>query len=317
MTFSIWTNSAFSPAATQLLHEGTREHKLIQANTLSTSVLVAGTADPTLALADIAFGQPNPADCINNARLKWVEVTSAGYTRYDSFKERGASFTNASGVFSDPCAQHVMAMMLAFARQILPSHRDQLTDHSWHYDERRYHSRLLTDQTVLLLGFGAIGRRLAELLAPFGVKILALRRQSIAASNALMIRAEELPAALAQADHVVNLLPENSLTHNFINTERLALFKRGARVYNVGRGTTVDQAALATALRSGHISDAYLDVTVPEPLPPDHELWTLPNCYITPHTAGGRHDQDEAVVRHFLNNLAAYEKGEALEDQVI
>ncbi|NBV32855.1 MAG: D-2-hydroxyacid dehydrogenase [Proteobacteria bacterium] len=323
MTFSIWTNSAFSPAATQLLNEGTRAHKLIHSSTLSSSVLVAGGSDPTLALADIAFGQPNPADCIGNARLRWVEVTSAGYTRYDtpeffdSFKGKGAFFTNASGVFSDPCAQHVMAMILAFARQILPSHRDQLTDHAWHYDERRYHSRLLTGQTVLLLGFGAIGRRLAELLAPFGVRLLALRRQSIAASNAAVIRAEELPAALAEADHVVNLLPENPLTHNFINTERLALFKGGARFYNVGRGTTVDQAALASALRCGHLSDAYLDVTVPEPLPPDHELWTLPNCYITPHTAGGRHDQDEAVVRHFLKNLAAFEKGEALEDRVI
>ncbi len=323
MTLSIWTNSAFNPAATQLLHEGTRAHKLIVASTSSASVLVAGASDPTLALADIAFGQPNPADCLSNAGLKWVEVTSAGYTRYDTpeffeaFKKKGAAFTNASGVFADPCAQHVMAMMLAFARQILPSHRDQLTDHSWHYDERRYHSRLLTGQTVLLLGFGAIGRRLAELLAPFGVRLLALRRQSMAVSGVELVRMDELPAALAQANHVINILPENALTHNFINADRLASFRRGARFYNVGRGTTVDQTALAAALRCGQIGDAYLDVTVPEPLPPEHELWTIPNCYITPHTAGGRHDQDDAVVRHFLNNLAAYETGGPLEDRVI
>ncbi|MEI6871303.1 MAG: NAD(P)-dependent oxidoreductase, partial [Verrucomicrobiota bacterium] len=193
MAYTIWTNGVFSPAATQLLKDGTSAHTLITANVSHASVLAAGDSDPTLASADIALGQPNAADCIHSPLLKWVEVTSAGYTRYDTaeffdaFRKRNALFTNASGVFADPCAQHVLAMMLAFARQILPSHRDQLTDHSWHYDERRANSRLITGQTVLLLGFGAIGRRLAELLAPFGVKLLAFRRQSTAAKGVELI----------------------------------------------------------------------------------------------------------------------------------
>jgi phosphoglycerate dehydrogenase-like enzyme len=86
----------------------------------------------------------------------------------------------------------------------------------------------------------------------------------------------------------------------------------------VGRGTTVDQRALAEALRQGHLGLAYLDVTEPEPLPPEHELWTTPNCYITPHSAGGRGDQDHAIVDHFLHNLAALERGEpdAMTDRV-
>jgi phosphoglycerate dehydrogenase-like enzyme len=70
-------------------------------------------------------------------------------------------------------------------------------------------------------------------------------------------------------------------------------------------------------LRTGKIASAYLDVTEPEPLPPEHELWTTPNCYITPHTAGGRHDQDETIVRHFLANLAAFENGGTMTDRVV
>ena len=323
MSLTIWTNGKFNPAATQLLHEGTRAHRLVTAATASTSVLAAGEPDPALATADIAFGQPDPADCLRQSRLKWVEVSTAGYTRYDTpeflegFRTRGAAFTNASGVFADPCAQHVMAMMLAFGRQLLPSHRDQLADRSWHYEERRYHSRLLTGQTVLLLGYGAIGRRLTELLAPFGMTLYALRRQTRSETGVRIVPETELTRVLPLADHIVNILPANPATNLYVNSRRLACCKPTAKFYNVGRGSTVDQPALAEALRTGKIASAYLDVTEPEPLPPEHELWSTPNCYITPHTAGGRHDQDETIVRHFLANLAAFESGGAMTDRVV
>lgn len=323
MSLTIWTNGKFNPAATQLLHEGTRAHRLITAANASTSVLAAGAPDPALATADIAFGQPDPADCLRQSRLKWVEVSTAGYTRYDTpeflegFRARGAAFTNASGVFADPCAQHVMAMMLAFGRQLLPSHRDQLTDRSWHYEERRYHSRLLTGQTVLLLGYGAIGRRLTELLAPFGMTLYALRRQTRSETGVRIVPETELTRVLPLADHIINILPANPATNLYVNARRLACCKPTAKFYNVGRGSTVDQPALAEALRTGKIASAYLDVTEPEPLPPEHELWSTPNCYITPHTAGGRHDQDETIVRHFLANLAAFENGGAMTDRVV
>ena len=323
MSLTIWTNGKFDPAATQLLHDGTRAHRLITAAATSTSVLAAGEPDPALAEADIAFGQPDPMDCLRQSRLKWVEVSTAGYTRYDTpeflegFRARGAAFTNASGVFADPCAQHVMAMMLAFGRQILPSHRDQLTDRSWHYEERRYHSRLLTGQTVLLLGYGAIGRRLTELLAPIGMTFYALRRQTRSETGVRIVAETELTRVLPLADHIVNILPANPATNGYVNARRLACCRPTAKFYNVGRGSTVDQPALAEALRTGKIDSAYLDVTEPEPLPPEHELWTTPNCYITPHTAGGRHDQDETIVRHFLANLAAFESGGAMTDRVV
>lgn len=323
MSLTIWCNAKFNDAVTRQLTEGTRAHRLIFSRQASANVLTAGAADPELAKADVAFGQPNAADCLGAKQLRWVEVTTAGYTRYDTpefreaFRARGAAFTNASGVFADPCAQHVLAMMLALGRSLLPSHRDQLTDHSWHYTERRYDSRLLTGQTVVLLGFGAIGRRLAELLAPFGMKLYAVRRSVRSEAGVHVIPEEKISAILPLADHVVNILPDNAGTLNYVNARRLACFKPGAKFYNVGRGTTVDQAALLEALNSGRLGAAYLDVFDPEPLPPEHPLWTAPRCYITPHTAGGRADQDEAIVRHFLGNLTAFEQGGAMTDRVV
>jgi phosphoglycerate dehydrogenase-like enzyme len=134
-----------------------------------------------------------------------------------------------------------------------------------------------------------------------------------------VISEEKLSTTIAQADHIINLLPENESTMNYVNTRRLGWCKPGARFYNLGRGVTVDQAALLEALESGRLGAAFLDVTTPEPLPPAHPLWRAPHCFITPHSAGGRHDQDEQLARHFLKNLAAFERGElaALADRVI
>lgn len=320
---TIWCNAKFSDAVMRQLVDGMREHTLVFSAKASVSVLAAGGADPALATADVAFGQPDAAQCMNTPRLRWVEVTTAGYTRYDTpefrenFRARGAAFSNVSQVFAEPCAEHVLGMMLAFGRQLLPSHRDQMTDHSWHYLQRRYDSRLLVGQTVLLLGFGAIGRRLAELLAPFGMNLIAVRRQTRSERGVRIIPEESVSSALGQADHVINILPENAETRNYVNARRLACCKTGARFYNIGRGTTVDQRAVREALLSGRLGMAYLDVFETEPLPPDDPLWTTPNCYITPHTAGGHHDQDERIVAHFLKNLAAFIKNEAMVDRIV
>lgn len=323
MSLTIWCNTKLAEAAHARLVEGTRGHRLIVSAKANASVLVAGEPDPTLAEADVAFGQPSPEDCLRYPRLKWIELSTAGYTRFDrddlkeTLRARGAALTNSSSVFADSCAQHVLAMMLALGRQLPQSLRDQLTDQSWHYTERRYDSRRLTGQTVVLLGYGAIGRRLAELLAPFGMKLLALRRQRRSEREVRVIAEEAISSALAEADHVVNILPDNDATRGYVNARRLACCKRGAHFYNVGRGTTVDQKALREALESGRLGAAYLDVTDPEPLPPEHALWRTPNCFITPHTAGGRRDQDEALAEHFLANLAAFERGEPLTDRVV
>lgn len=323
MSLTIWCNTRFSESDERLLRDGARGHELVFSRTTSADVLNAGAFDPLLAEADVAFGQPDVGQCMETPRLRWIEVSTAGYTRYDTpeFREalraRGTRFTNVSQVFADPCAQHVLAMMLALSRRLLDSHRDQLGDHPWHYATRRYEMRLLTGQSVVMLGFGAIGRRLAALLAPFGMTLIAVRRRIQSERGVRIIPEEGISSALALADHVVNILPDNASTRNYVNARRLSCIKPGARFYNVGRGTTVDERALRDALQSGRIGEAYLDVFEEEPLPPDHPFWTLPNCHVTPHTAGGRHDQDTAIVRHFLENLAAFVRGGPLIDQVV
>jgi phosphoglycerate dehydrogenase-like enzyme len=308
----------------RLLTDGVAPHRLVQAAHASASVLDAGRPDPALAEADIAFGQPVAAECLRHPRLRWVEVSSAGYTRFDTpefleaWRARGAAFTCMSGVFAEPCAQHVLALMLALGRQLHASHRDQLGGHAWEYARRRADSRLLTGQTVLLLGFGAIGRRLVQLLEPFGMKIYALRRQARSEPGVHIIPEEQLTAILPLADHVVDILPDNPSTEGYVNARRLACLRPGARFYNIGRGTTVDEPALLAALESGRLGGACLDVFATEPLPPDNPLWTAPNCIVTPHTAGGRHDQDDAIVKHFLANLAAFTAGGAgMTDRVV
>jgi phosphoglycerate dehydrogenase-like enzyme len=322
MSLTIWTNGKFSEEATRLLVDGVGSHRLVVSAHSTAWVQAAGEADPELAGADIAFGQPDADQCIAADRLRWVEVTTAGYTRYDreDFRTRllarGATFTNASDVFADSCAQHALGMMLALGRLLLPSYQDQLTARSWPYLRWRYDARLLTGSTIVLLGFGAIGRRLAELLAPFAPELHAVRRQAIDDPRVRRVADGDLPAVLGRADHVVNLLPANDATRHYVDAALLAKFKPGARFYNVGRGATVDQDALLAALASGRLDAAYLDVTEVEPLPPDHPLWTTPRCYITPHIAGGRADQDEALVRHFLGNLKAFESGKPMVDKV-
>lgn len=317
-SLTIWTNAALEPAARARLEAGiaTGGHRLVVSKNASASVLAAGGADPLLAEADVAFGQPDAEACRGLARLKWIALTSAGYTRYDNeetkeaLRARDAVLTNASSVFAEPCAQHALAMMLALSRQLPASLAEQLGERGWKYFEHRAGSRLLNGQTVLLLSYGAIAKRLVELLAPFGMRFYALRRRAYSERGVHVIPEEKLSAVLPLADHIVNVLPENEATQNYVNARRLALVKPGAYFYNIGRGSTVDEGALAEALESGRLGGAYLDVFATEPLPSSSPLWTTKNCWLTPHTAGGRSDQDEALAELFLANLERFTVGE-------
>jgi phosphoglycerate dehydrogenase-like enzyme len=182
--------------------------------------------------------------------------------------------------------------------------------------ERRIQSRLLVGQSVLILGFGAIASRLVELLGPLKMEVAAVRRKASGNEGCRIIATEKTDEALPAADHVVNVLPANSSTEQFLNARRLSLLKPSAIVYNIGRGTTIEQTALLSALQNGKIAAAYLDVTDPEPLPPDHALWSAPNCYITPHSAGGHSDEFERLARHFADNFDRFIAGTELKDRI-
>jgi phosphoglycerate dehydrogenase-like enzyme len=325
MSLTIWTNHGFRPEALALFEKGITAagHRLLHSPKASAAVLAAGDSDPALAGADIAFGQPDVGDVMRLPRLRWVALSTAGYTRYDradfraALQARSTPVTSSSSVFADPCAQQMLAAMLALARNLPAQLRNQDGPRKWRYTGDRFTATVLTGQNFLLLGFGAIGRRLAELLAPFGGRVTAYRRTPRGDEAVAIVTEAGLPAALAAADHVVNLLPEAHATRQFLNAARFAAMKRGARFYNVGRGTTVDQDALIAALESGQVGGAYLDVMEPEPLPPAHPLWAAPNCFLTCHIGGGTADQDEKLARHFLENLQRLEKGEPLADRII
>lgn len=313
----IWSNVQYDDAAMQLLRAGTAGHQLI---------LTAAKDATALADADIAFGQPDAEavrQSVQNGKLRWVHVDSAGYDRFDNdavrtaLGTRKALLTNSSSVFDEPCAQHALAMMMGLARRI-PQARDRQTgDHGWPMLELRAESYLLNGQTALLLGFGAIARRLVELLTPLRMNLVAVRRHPTGQESIPVFAEGELKKHLSLADHVINILPAGPATRYFVNAELLAAMKPGALFYNIGRGSTVDQSALIAALESGKLAAAYLDVTEPEPLPPDHPLWTAPNCFITPHTAGGHIGERDRLVRHFLENLRRFVSGESLNDHVL
>jgi phosphoglycerate dehydrogenase-like enzyme len=327
MPLTVWTNAALAPAAHARLAEtlAADGHRLVVSTQASASVLAAAGDDPALAEADIAFGQPDADACRRHTRLRWIALTSAGYTRYDheetfdALRARRAVLTNASSVFAEPCAQHLLAMMLGLARRLPDSLDEQRGARGWKYFEHRAASRLLTGQTVLLLGYGAIAKRLVELLAPFRMRIYALRRRVYSEAGVHVIAEEKLSAVLPLADHLVDILPENPATHRYVNARRLALLKPGAFFYNIGRGPTVDEPALVEALEAGRVGGAYLDVFATEPLPPSSPLWTTRNCYVTPHTGGGRTDQDDALVDMFLGNLAKFTAGDlgGMDDRVV
>ena len=320
-TLTIWANAFLTPAGEDLLRESTKQHRLVLAEKLD-NVLAIGASDPRLQEAEVLFGQPDPKEIVQSSRVRWVHLSSAGYTRYDTkefrsaLQARSAIFTNSSSVYDEPCAEHLMAFLLADARQLHWSYENQRGARGWPQNPIRERSRLLSEQTILIVGYGAIGERLAELLAPYWATVIGYRRKRQSTAPIPIIGSDQLPSTLAEADHVVNTLPESASTRHFFDSERFGQFKPGARYYSIGRGATTDQEALRTALASGRLAAAYLDVTDPEPLPPDHPLWSLQNCYITPHTGGGHVTEPIRTVQHFIDNLRRYERGEPLVDRV-
>jgi phosphoglycerate dehydrogenase-like enzyme len=320
---TIWCNAKFPEAVIAELRQRVAVHRLVFPAALQKSNLAVGVADPLLAEADIAFGQPDPEQVMMLAKLKWVQLTTAGYTRYDrddlraAFRGRGAALTNSSSVYSEPCAQHAMAFMLGLSRRLPQCMDDQRGGRPWHALDHRSRCHLLSGQTVLILGFGAIAKRLVELLQPFRMNIVAVRRKAIGDETCRIVATENVGQVLPLADHVMNILPSSGATDGFMSRARIGQMKPGAIYYNIGRGTTQDQAALVDALNEHRLAAAYLDVTDPEPLPPEHPLWSAPSCYITPHTAGGHADEFRSLVRHFTENLDRWIGGRELIDRIV
>lgn len=322
-SLKIFSDPQMSEAAAAMLRDTLAPHEVIVPQNRPASVLSAPEPDPAFPLADIAFGQPDVESIRQSKQLKWVQISSAGFTRYDTpeframASERGLMVTNSSSVYAQACADHVFSFMLAQSRRLPEGIRSQAANASTEWLDLRGTSRSLRGQSVVILGFGVIASELVKLLAPYEMKITAMRRTPRGDEGVPTVSLEDLPAALATADHVINILPDNPASRHFIDAARLSQMKPGVIFHNIGRGTTVNQDDLLESLRSGHLGAAWLDVTEPEPLPADHPLRGEPNCYITPHTAGGYSGETDALIGHFLDNFRRYLNGEPLRDRIM
>ncbi len=268
-----------------------------------------------LADADAYTGFRLTADQLDQApRLKWVHSLSAGVEQWlgAGIAERGLLLTNSSGVHATNIAEHVFAMMLAFARQI-PLLLESQKRHQWRdndtFDKRVFE---LDGQKVLIVGTGAIGRAVAMRARAFGMSTVGVRRHP--GRDAIphideQIAFEDMHRHLGDADHVVICLPMTSETKGLFSADVIAAMKPGSYFYNIGRGGIVDQDALIAALQSGHLGGAGLDVTTPEPLPDDSPLWDTPNTIITAHTSGNTPKYGERALGLFGEILGRLRDG--------
>jgi phosphoglycerate dehydrogenase-like enzyme len=219
-------------------------------------------------------------------KLAWVQLLSAGY---DAVARHGLPprviLTNAGDAYAPAVATHAIALLLALQRQLPALLGAQARGH-W---QRGLHAgnTIPHGGTIAVLGFGAIGSEIGHLLKPFGARIIAVTRSGRSCADAdESLPATALHAVLPRADAVVIALAASEESRHLIGAPELALMKRSGFLVNIARGYVVDNLALAEALRQGIIAGAGLDVTEPEPLPPEHPLWTAPNLIITPHMAG-------------------------------
>lgn len=318
---NVWTNVSLSDAEADWFQSQIAPHNLVRSQNATANNLVAGAGDDQCQVADVAFGQPDPDDIFASSTLKWVHITSAGFTRYDrqdlkqNFADNNRAFTNSSSVYDDPCAQHVFTCLLMHARQMLATHVSHQSA-TWNYEGLRSKERILQGDNILIVGYGAIAKRLVELLQPFQVNIVGIRRSPQGDEAVPCHSIEEIDQHLPWADHIINILPLNDSTQGFFDSTILSQSKQGAVFYNIGRGDTVVQEDLINALKSNHLAAAYLDVTSPEPLPVDDPLWKAPNCFITPHVAGGMQDESTVLLAHFVENLKRFEHGKPLKDRI-
>lgn len=278
-------------------------------------------SDAQLAEADVIVGwQISPEQLDRAPRLRWLHAGSAGVEHLDlrALQEHAVSLTNSRGVSAPNMAEHALGMMVALARRFPRLMREQST-HSWRDEDTHREVRELGGETVLIVGTGEIGSQVASRAAAFGMRVEGLRRRPEAETPANFDRiwsAGELSEALAGADHVVVTLPDTPGTRGLLDEAAFAACKPGAMIYNIGRGSVIDTAALVAALQSGHLGGAGLDVTEPEPLPAESPLWDMENVLITSHTSGASPrywERQEALVS---DNLSRYLEGRPLRNLV-
>jgi phosphoglycerate dehydrogenase-like enzyme len=256
-------------------------------------------------------------------RLRYVQSIGAGTDQVprDKLAARGVRLASAQGVNANAVSEHAMALILALARK-LPEARDNQARKRWRgmIGDIAAREDELGGKTLLVVGLGRIGGRLARLAKAFGMRAVGLRRNPAAGAEGADAAhgLEALPKLLPEADFVALTCPLTPETEKLIDAAALRRMKPAAHLVNVARGRVVDEPALIAALREGRIASAALDVTVEEPLPPSSPLWEMATVLITPHTAGETRRYEDNVLDILQENLARLRRGEAqLLNQIV
>jgi len=239
-------------------------------------------------------------------RMRVIQTLSAGVDWLVGHVPAHVTVCNARGIYDAPLAEWVVGAILAMQRGLVQA-RDAQARREWDEIEPPE----LSGRRVVILGLGSIGTAISARLRPFGVEVVGVGRTARDGVRGLA----DLDDVLPGAEILVDILPLTTATRGLLDARRLALLPDGALVVNAGRGRTIETAALVEELRAGRIRAA-LDVTDPEPLPPDHPLWALPNVLITPHMAG---DSPEATIRTYElagDQVRRFAAGEPLINEV-
>ena len=244
--------------------------------------------------------------------LKWLSTIYAGLDALDKplLIERGVRVTNGSGVNAHTVAEYAVMGALVAAKRYDEVVR-AADRHEWPTDAP---GKLeLYESNVLILGYGTIGRLIGERMRGFGAHVTAVTRTKAEGT----IGPDEWRGRLAEFDWIMLAAPATAETHHMIGAAELAAMKPTAWIVNVGRGDTIDQDALIEALHKRRIGGAFCDTVTPEPLPPEHPLWTAPNAIHSMHLSG--RSQTRMFLRAaqlFVANLQAYAAGQPLRNEV-
>jgi len=261
-----------------------------------------------------------PHDLVSTfTNLRWFQQWGAGADWLLSYPEMVAKeyiLTNTSGLHAVPISEHILAMILAFGRDLPRAIRSQANG-EW----LRHHTRNLLEvagKTVVLVGVGAIGARTAAIASALGMRVLGVRRNPDLSAPGVerMFGPDQMLAILPEADFVVLTIPLTPETRGMIGRAELIAMKPSARIINIGRGGTIQEAALVQALQEGWIAGAGLDVFETEPLPLDSPLWGMEQVIITSHYSGQTPHYSERGLAIFIDNLRRYQAGEPLSNVV-
>ena len=281
-------------------------------------LIITATSDPEEGVScgracDIVFGEPSLISRViaHLSGLRWVQSTWAGIEPLlDPCLRRDYILTNARGVFGGLMSEYVFAYLLAHERRILHRHAAQAAGQ---WDNTL--SGTLRGKKLGLMGVGSIGACLARTAKHFGMTVKGYTRAGETCADVdAYYHGAGLTAFASDLDYLVSVLPNTKDTSRIVDAALLAVLPPQAVFVNVGRGSAVDETALAEALQTGRIAGAVLDVFQEEPLPPGHILWRTPNVRITSHTAAPSVPED--IARIFLDNYRRLLQGEVLRCQV-